>query len=752
MEFLELGKRRLRAIGLVARDGAAWMAGFFALSIALSLVTPKRGDPAPVRAEPPIAPVREVVENYFGTKVSDPYRYMENLESPTVQAWLKNQSSYARAILGAIPGREGLLSRLRELDESAPARIGGLRRLPSGRLFYLKASSKDAVFRLAMRDGIAGPEKLLVNPEKMAGAGGETYAIDYYTPSDDGRWVAYGVSPGGSGETVLHVLDTTTGRDTGEPIDRALFGDPIAWRPEGRSFFYNRLRKPAAGAAPEERYLQNRVYLHIVGTAPAKDIPVFGFGVSPLVSVNPLDISLVVTAPLSPWALGIVQHGVLNELSIYVAPVDSLGRPGTPWRPVCNIEDEVTRATVRGDDLYLLTHKHASRFKVIHTRASNPDVAHADTVLAAGEEVVTDLGAAQDALYVRIRGGARDRLLSIPYAAGAKPERIALPGDGSLWPVPSDPRVSGIAFTLTGWTRAPQLLNWDPATKAITDMQLLVPGPYDVPRNIESEEVTARSADGTGVPLSIIYPRGLKLDGSHPTLLHGYGAYGISMDPYFDPKSLAWLERGGVYAVAHVRGGGEYGEDWHRAGQKLTKPNSWRDFIACARYLVQKNYTSPSHLAAAGRSAGGALIGRVLTEQPDLFAAGIIEAGDTDSLRTEFMESGPANIPEFGTVKEPDGFRALYEMSAYQHVKDGANYPAVLLLTGINDHNVAPWQPAKMAARLQAASASGRPVLLRVDYQAGHAMGSTRRQGQEEMADKWAFLFWQLGLPAFQPR
>jgi prolyl oligopeptidase len=254
------------------------------------------------------------------------------------------------------------------------------------------------------------------------------------------------------------------------------------------------------------------------------------------------------------------------------------------------------------------------------------------------------------------------------------------------------------------------------------------------------------------VPLSIIHKRGLKLDGSHPTLLDGYGAYGISLDPFFDAKFLAWLERGGIYAVAHVRGGGEYGEDWHKAGQKLTKPNTWKDFIACAEYLIEKKYTSVAHLAGEGTSAGGILIGRSITERPDLFDAAIIEVGDTDSLRAELMESGPANIPEFGTVKEQDGFKALYEMSSYGHVKDGTRYPAILLVTGINDPRVAPWQPAKITARLQAATTSGKPVLLRIDYEAGHGFGSTKTQRQEQLADEWAFLFWQLGAPEYQPK
>jgi prolyl oligopeptidase len=268
---------------------------------------------------------------------------------------------------------------------------------------------------------------------------------------------------------------------------------------------------------------------------------------------------------------------------------------------------------------------------------------------------------------------------------------------------------------------------------------------------ITSEEVKAKSADGTMVPLSIIHRKDMRMDGSNPTWLEGYGSYGITLDPGFRPTWLAFLERGGVFAVAHVRGGGEYGEDWHNAGRQLTKQHTIDDFIACAEYLIEHKYTSPQKLAGEGTSAGGITIGGAITQRPDLFAAALDRVGDSDSLRSELMESGPANIPEFGTVKEPDGFKGLYAMDAYQHVKPNTPYPAVLLTTGVNDPRVAPWQAAKMTARLQASTSSGKPILLRVDYDAGHGLGSTKSQRDSELADEVAFLFWQFGVPDFQP-
>ena len=263
---------------------------------------------------------------------------------------------------------------------------------------------------------------------------------------------------------------------------------------------------------------------------------------------------------------------------------------------------------------------------------------------------------------------------------------------------------------------------------------------------VEAETVRVKSYDGALVPLVILHKRGLRRDGTNPTLLNGYGAYGYeNTSPYYYPPGLAWLERGGVLAFAGVRGGGEYGEEWHLAGKGATKPNTWKDFIACAEYLVKEKYTSPSHLAGEGGSAGGILIGNSIVERPSLFGAAIDAVGLNNTLRAETTSNGVPNIPEFGSTTTAEGFKALLAMDAYSKVKKGEKYPAVMLTTGINDPRVEPWMSAKMAARLQAASASGKPVLLRVDYDAGHGIGSTKQQRNEQLADIYAFLFQQLG-------
>ena len=698
---------------------------------------------------PPIAMVKIVSDEYFGTTVADPYRYMEDLKNPEVQAWFKGQNDYTRAVLAQIPGRAALLARIKELDESQPAIVRSLSVLPGNRIFYTKRLASEETGKLYTREGWTGTEKLLLDPAKFETPGGPHYSISYVAPSPDGHYVIVGVAEGGSEDAILRVVDTATARETGDAIEHTWFASP-AWLPDGHSFVYNRMQKLGPKSAPTDRELNSRVYLHVIGSDSEKDPLIFGTGLTG-VQIDPADIPIASTYPGSSFVIGAVLHGVQNEVTLYTAPLKSLTGPTIPWKKICDVVDDITGFDVHGDDLYLQSHKNASRYKVLHTKLSKPDVAGAEVVIPAGEAVVRNIAAASDALYVQDLDGGLGRLVRLPYAGG-KAEQISLPFDGSVFIAATDQRVPGAVILLTSWVRAAAFYSYNPDTKQLTDTKLQPAGPFDKPEDMEALEVKVKSYDGTLVPLSIVRKRGIALDGSHPTRLEGYGAYGISFDPFFDPTLLAWLERGGVYAVAHVRGGGEYGEDWHLAGKQLTKPNTWKDFIACAQYLIDQKYTSASRLAIEGGSAGGITIGRSITERPDLFAAAIDGVPMSDVVRSEFTPNGPPNIPEFGTVKTQDGFKALYEMSAYAHVKDGTAYPAVMITTGINDPRVASWQPAKMAARLQAATTSGKPVLLRVDYDAGHGMGSTKSQRQELNADEWSFELWQFGVPDFQPK
>ena len=695
----------------------------------------------------PKTPVREVTDQYFGVKVMDPYRWLENTSDPEVIAWMKAQNDYTRAVLARIPGRAELLDRVKELDNAGSV-VSSLQ-VWGGHYFYFKTDPGSDNRKVYVRDTLTAPERLLLDPEKLTTADGKHFSIDYFQPSIDGTYVAYGVSPGGSEESVLHVVESATGKILGDSIDRAEFASP-SWLPDGKSFFYTRAQKLAPDSPPTAKYQKTKVYRHSLGADPDSEPLVFGYDLNPKVKIDENDFVVLAYSPGAPhYLIGLVIHGVKRELDIYSMPFDVAPGATTAWKKVADSSDEVTGLDVHIDQIYLLSHKGSSRFKVLRTSLGAPDLPHAAIAVPASEVVITGVAAAADALYLQDLDGGLGRLRRLPYNNGAV-QSVKLPFDGAIQSLITNAMEPGAWLELTSWTQSPLWYALDPKTGKLADTALVAPSPVDFSQ-IESEEVKAKSADGTMVPLSIIHKRGLVLDASHPAWIEGYGAYGITIDPRFQPILLAFLDRGGIFAVAHARGGGEYGEDWHVAGQKLTKQHTIDDFLAGAQYLVDRKYTSSAHLAGEGTSAGGITIGGAITQRPDLFAAALIRVGDSDSLRSELMASGPANIPEFGTVTEADGFQGLFAMDAYQHVKPNTPYPAVLLTTGVNDPRVAPWQAAKMTARLQADTSSGKPILLRVDYDAGHGIGSTKSQHDIEFADELAFLFWQLGVSGFTP-
>jgi prolyl oligopeptidase len=713
---------------------------------------------------PPAAPVRNVTDTYHGTRVDDPYRYFEDFKAPEVQAWTRAQADHATATLHAIQSRDKLLARIQELDEGVPYRLTVVRRWPNGDLHYLKRMASDNLEKLYFRDGKTNQERLLVDPEQLARAEGQPpevhYSIAFAVPSPDGRFVAYGVAASGSEQTVLHVLDSATAKDLlGEkPIDR-MEADytPPAWLPDSGGFVYSRRRKLPADAPATELWQKTYACLHRLGTDADGDPVVFAKD-SPAGAVEMADADFpsVVIPRGSAWAIGKIKHGDANDLTLYAAPVAALaGTSKIPWTKVCDARDEVKDFAVHGEDAYLVSAAGAPRYKVVRTPLAAPDFKSATVVLPAGAAVVESIASAKDALYVDVLDGGMNRVLRVPYGADAKPQTIPSPELAPSWSIAHpEPDVAGVLINGQSWTRAGKVWEYDPDTELLSDTGLRPRGRFDDPQSLGlalvSTEVQVTSHDGVKVPLSIVHRKGLKLDGSNPALAIGYGAYGMPVNVGYRPGNLAWFERGGVLAFAHVRGGGAYGKEWHLAGQKATKPNTWKDFIACCEYLVDKGYTSREKLAGQGGSAGGILIGRAITERPDLFAAAVIDVGCLDMVRSETTTNGVPNIQEFGSSATKEGFDALLAMSAYHHVKDGVKYPAVLLTHGVNDPRVEAWMSAKMAARLQAATAGGKPVLFRVDYQAGHGIGSTRKQQQEEDADSLAFLLWQLGHADFR--
>lgn len=711
---------------------------------------------------PPPFPAGTTQDTYFGTTVPDPYRALEDVKNSQVAAWMKAQSDYARARLDTLPGRKDLLARIRLYDDAVPARVIDVERRPGELYFYQRRGAKDNQFKLYVQQGLGGKqssdqggdkgrskERLLVDPEALQKQTGSPHAINYYTPSYTGKYVAYGMSAGGSEDAELYVIETATGKRIAGPISRAQYGG-VAWLPDDSGLFFNRLQEMKPGMAPIEKFQNTRTVLYRLGSdveqAPTVFAAANGIGLNPAQD-SPYTFPIYGTS----WAATRIYHGTDNEASLYIAPLADVLAGKAQWRRLFEQSESVVNMAFVGERLFALTHKGAARFKLIETSLTQPDFQAAREVVPQGKGVLTGLARARDGLYVTRRDGAVTHLARVRLAPapGSAPmvEDVKLPFEGSLELSGADYRLPGTLLSLQSWTRGPQIYLAEGQRVSNTKLQPL--GKYDALQDYVSTEVLVPSHDGAQVPLSILHKKGLKLDGTNPTLLWGYASYGITEEPWFSAWRLAWLERGGVFAVANPRGSGAFGQDWYKAGFQQTKPNTWKDFIATAEYLVAKKYTSSTRLGIWGGSAGGILVGRAMTERPDLFAAAIPAVGVLDTVRAELTPNGLPNIPEFGTHKTESGFRALQAMSTYSAIKDGVRYPAVLLTHGVNDPRVEVWQSTKAAARLQAAAANvadARPVLLRLDYAGGHGVGDTKAQRQAERADVLAFLLWQFGL------
>lgn len=690
--------------------------------------------------QPPKAEVRSVTEDYFGVKVSDPYRWMEDLKADEMQKWMRGQADYTDAYLKKLPLRDEFLKRLNELD-AAGTLVRNVRQR-GDRYFYYKQAPNENNPKLFVRDGLGGAERLLVDADKYAVNGGQA-SISAFSPSPDGKLVSFLIALGGGEYGTIRVLDVATGKETGDMIENTRW-DAGAWTQDGRAFSYVKFQTLPATAPPTEKLQKIQSVLHTLGTKTDADKPLFGYGVNPNIQLETEPIPSVYFPTKAKYAVANVNSGVSPNSDFYVAPMNSLGQTPIPWRKIISTTDEVAGIEEYGDYFYLLTYKNTPRYKMLRVKTANPDLTKAETVFEASEAVVEGWAAARDALYIGTLDGGLRRVFRVDYQT-LKSSEIKAPYAASLSISSGSPERDGVLLSVDSWTKSAALFNYDPKTNKTADTKLVPPVQIDM-SNIEVVNAKAKAPDGAMIPLVILHKKGLKLDGSNPVLMNGYGAYGIeNTSPFFYTGALPWLERGGVIVFTGIRGGGEYGEEWHLAGKGKTKPNTWKDFISCAEYLIEKKYTSPKNLGIIGGSAGGVLISNSIAERPELFGAAISAVGMNNALRSETTANGVANIPEFGTFKTEEGFRNLLAMDGYLKIKDGVKYPAVLLTHGANDPRVEPWMSAKFAARLQAATTSGKPVLLRLDYDAGHGLGSSRKQRNEENADIYAFLSAQLG-------
>ncbi|MEP7070082.1 MAG: prolyl oligopeptidase family serine peptidase [Usitatibacter sp.] len=675
---------------------------------------------------------KPVTDTYHGIAVSDDYRWLEDGRDPAVKAWSLKQLEVTRAYLDALSSRPKLKSRFAQLYRESPVRYFDFAQ--RGALFAMKRQPpKNQPMLVVMKSaGDVAHERVLLDPNTLNAKG--TIAIDFFAPSLDGRYVAVALSEGGSEDGSAHVIDTRTGKELPDIVPRVQYptgGGSIAWDAKGTGFYYTRY--PQGEERPkEDANFYQQVWFHKLGTAPAADAYVIGKEFPRIAEVA------LSTTRDGRYLLADVKNGDGGDAAFYLRDGDG------PWTKVADFADKIRSVELGFDGrLYALSLQGSARGKILAIPLDKPVLANAAVVVPEGDGVVEKIAPMATRLYVSYMVGGPSEIRMFDLAGkslGVLPsEPISQNGIGERLQGDEILVVSASYVSSLAWYR------YSPKGGKLVRTALAQKSKVSYADTQVVREM-ATSKDGTRVPVNIIMRKGTKRDGSNPVILYGYGGYGVNEEPRFSERTRVWLDAGGIFAVANLRGGGEFGEEWHLAGNLTRKQNVFDDMIGAAQHLIARGYTTPARLAALGGSNGGLLMGAILTQRPDLFRAVVSAVGIYDMLRVELTPNGAFNVTEFGTVKDRAQFNALYAYSPYHRVKGGAAYPAVLLTTGENDGRVDPYNSRKMAALLQASSSSRRPVLLRISMDTGHGIGTPLSTRVEEDADTYAFLMAQLGM------
>ena len=705
---------------------------------------------SPSIPKPPETPKHPVTHEYHGVKVTDDYRWLENWDDPAVKKWSAAQNARTREYLDHLPARPAIRTKVAALIAASSASFYDLQ-FRAGMLFAerYQAPKQQPVLVVMQSADDPGSAKDIFDPNVSSANG--SLAIDFYVPSFGAKYVAAAMSENGSEDASAHVFDVETGKELGDVVPRVNFatgGGSIAWKADSSGFYYTRYPQGDERPAEDANFYQ-QVYFHKLGTDPRQDTYIIGKEF-PRIAETVLQAS-----DDGFWLLATVENGDGGEYAHYL--MDSDGH----WTQITHFEDGVVSVKFGADHaLYLLSRKNAPRGQVLRLPLSGSTKEDGTLDLAQAKVVVPQSSGAgsdeSDRASIESIIPTWGHLYVIDIMGGPSRVRV-FNNKGEALPAPPLPPISAVygtvpigggdvLFFTTTYLEPPAWYRFDAASGKAVRTALYETSPI---RFDDTEVVRdfATSKDGTRVPLNILRLKGTKLDGTHPVLLTGYGGYGISTKPYFQGSyARLWLDQGGVLVDTNLRGGAEYGEEWHKAGALTHKQNVFDDFLACAQYLIDQKYTTPAHLAIIGGSNGGLLMGAAFTQRPDLFHAVVSFVGIYDMLRVELDPNGAFNTTEFGTVKDPEQFKALYAYSPYHHVKDGTAYPAILMLTGENDHRVNPMESRKMIARLQAATSSDHPILLRTTSSAGHGIGTALDESIDQNADMFAFLFDQLGI------
>lgn len=686
----------------------------------------------------------EVTDTYFGVDYTDNYRWLEDMKNPEVESWFKQQADFTNAIMSTIPGRDELIEEWRRLDKIQPAEYRSQVK-EGGRVFYRKRLPGEKVSKLYYKENMDGPEILLFDP--LTFIEGKTLSIEDAIPSYDGKKIAIGYAEKGAEISTIRILDVDSKKFLPDLIPET--GGLRGWSFDNTSIFYGWI-KSADHNDPESR-LNPKLKLHKLGTDYKTDIDYFSNEAYPNLNIAPSSYPYAYVSKHEPAYVFAGERTVKNEIVQFYAPIGEFYWDKINWIPLCKPSDKLVGRLLFFDGrVYAITHKDAKNYKLVSTDLVNPDWDNATVVAPEKSMVLKSTMRTKDYIILKYSDGINMHLFKHDPKTKTT-TKVELPLSGTVFTRSIDRESNDCLVGITSWNKPFTEYLFDAETEKFTESPFNQPAVYpDEYNDLVVEEVEVEGHDGVMIPLSIIYKKGTKKDGSNVCFMRGYGAYGNSQRPRFSTRLNILATKGVVLAVPHVRGGSEKGEEWHKAGFKTTKPNTWKDFISCAEYLIDQGYTQSSKLSGMGTSAGGILISRTITERPDLFAAAICNVGCANMMRCEFSANGPVNIPEFGTVTDSIECKALYEMDGMHHVRDGVDYPAVINIGGWNDRRVTVWQPGKFAAALQNASSSGKPVLMKVNYDNGH-FTEDREVTWANFADQFAFVLWQCGHPDFQP-
>jgi prolyl oligopeptidase len=689
-------------------------------------------------AGPPKAKVTPVEDTVQGHKIVDRYRYLEDPNDPDTKLYVEQELSYTRAILDPLPGRDKINARLSQLLE-----IGTVGAPQMGGKYYIHTRREGNQNQpiLYVREGVNGggddrlaeKDRVLVDVNKMSTDG--TVALDWWFAAEDGKYVAYGTSASGSEESTLRIVESATGKVLPDTIDRTRFAS-VAWMKDSSAFYYT--RHPKKGEVPDgEEVYHVKVFYHQIGSDPAQDPLIFGEG------RKPQDVPSVTLSEDDRWLLIDVGEG-WTKTEMYLQDLQSKNPP----LEITTGKDFLYDADFFAGKLYITTNEDAPHFRVFVADASNPKRENWKELIPQTDAVLQGASVTGGKLLAQYEHNVASEL-KLFGLDGKKFADIPLPAIGAVFSASGRYDRNEMFFGFQSFTVPPSIYRVDltdvkSALWAKVDAPSIDPSAYDV------RQVWYTSKDGTKIPMFVVSKKGIEKNGKNPTLLTGYGGFNISMTPTFDRSMFLWMEHGGIYAVANLRGGSEFGEDWHRAGMLDKKQSVFDDFIAAGEYLIAQKYTDRDHLAISGGSNGGLLMGAMITQRPELFRAVVCQVPLLDMLRYQNFQIAKLWIPEYGSADDAKQFNWLYAYSPYHHVKPGQEYPAILFMTGDTDTRVDPMHAKKMAALMQAEAKNGsskeRPILLWIDTKAGHGQGKPVVKQIEERTDMYSFLFWQLGI------